>query len=124
VQCLQRFKFEDQNCQEDTREACNDRFDNDGNGIWNCNDTLNNENTRNPHLPDPNCCYPLIKNEGDICNPTMRQVQEIRKICPDDDDGGEWSWRQVGACVARAKELGCNFPSMGAPSNENDTAVN
>ena len=112
VQCLQRFNFEDQNCQEDTRDACNDDLDNDGNGIWNCNNTLNRDDVEDPHLPDPNCCRTLTK-EGSLCNPTEAQIEAIRQICPEDDDGGEWSWRQVGACVARARELGCNFPESG-----------
>jgi hypothetical protein len=112
VQCLQRFNFGDQNCQEDTRDACNDDLDNDGNGIWNCNDTLNKGDAEDPHLPDPNCCRPLTK-DGSLCSPTAEQIEAIRQICPEDDDGGEWSWQQVGACVARARELGCNLSGSG-----------
>jgi hypothetical protein len=104
VQCLQRFRFEDQNCQEDTRTACNDNKDNDGNGVWDCADTLDEPNDPNPHLPDPNCC-PMV-NRGGTCELVNNGAHPAVYLNCNATDA---NWRNVDACIARAKELGCNM---------------
>ncbi len=53
IQCLQEFTFEDDNCQENTYEACNDGKDNDGNLVFDCNNDFTGEK---PHLADRKCC--------------------------------------------------------------------
>jgi len=63
VQCLQQFSFSDPNCQENTNESCNDDKDNDGNGIWDCE---NDFEADKPHSADFNCC-PMHVNDDDEC---------------------------------------------------------
>jgi len=73
VQCLQSFKFEDENCREDSPSACydaKDAEDEDGNGSWNCTWGLEN----NPHKPDPYCCpmdEPKMIEGRRICQPKV-----------------------------------------------------
>ena len=63
VQCLQQFSFSDPNCQENTHESCNNGEDEDGNGIWDCQ---NDFEADKPHSADFNCC-PMEVNDNDEC---------------------------------------------------------
>lgn len=92
VQCLQQFSFEDENCQENTPAACNDGEDNDGNGVWDCEQDLKSDT---PHLPDPNCC-PMTKKDG-ACVIDER----VSDICE--------KGKEADACVRAAQNLGCTI---------------
>ncbi|MBW2532887.1 MAG: hypothetical protein JRI55_15450, partial [Deltaproteobacteria bacterium] len=50
LQCLQQFELDDDNCAEITVASCTDGLDNDGNGVWDCDDELEGEV---PHRADP-----------------------------------------------------------------------
>jgi hypothetical protein len=69
-QCIQRFNLEDENCQENSKSACNNDEDDDGNGVWDCQAGPN-------HFADPNCC-PLILHENNTCSP----ASNYNTICP------------------------------------------
>jgi len=80
IQCLQEFKFEDPNCQENSFSSCNDGEDNDGNGPFDCDEVTFEEQTEdNPaHNADPACC-PVQGNAGSPCDFDL-------------DDDGEEDW--------------------------------
>jgi len=123
VVCLQQFKFEDQNCQEDSPTACydaKDNIDDDGNGVWNCTLGVG----ENVHSPDPNCC-PMSARTNDqnqkICVPEINDViQNCKKGmanfydstgdgAPDGFDLNESNWKEVPACQDAAQVLGCTL---------------
>jgi hypothetical protein len=99
VQCLQQFRFEDQNCQEDSKNACNNKKDDDGNGVFDCDDTLDDPNASNPHQADSNCCPMNDPDKNKVCQP---RISEIQRNC-----GKSVPWYQIDACIERIRELGC-----------------
>ncbi|MCK9459231.1 MAG: hypothetical protein M0R80_06295 [Proteobacteria bacterium] len=109
VQCLQQFSFEDRNCQEDSREACTDGLDGDGNGLWDCAD-------EEDHLADPSCC-PMAVGAGKICLlAPAGAALGWKEICPagevEYDDPGDPADAPAypSACEAAAVRLGCTLP--------------
>ncbi|MCU0664491.1 MAG: hypothetical protein MUC50_19465 [Myxococcota bacterium] len=106
VQCLQQFSFEDENCQENTKAACSNGKDEDGNGPFDCCGNLPDveasseicdiDQGENYHMADPNCC-PMTEDNG-ICVPDT-------SVC----DGGPGNWPD--ACREAAKKLECTLPS-------------
>lgn len=99
VQCLQQFSFEDENCQENTNYACNDNKDNDGNGVWDCNDQLSAEGGGLPHEADQNCC-PLTRHT-DGC--TIDKAA-LNRIC-----GGDFKMDKLpDACAAAMRANDCD----------------
>ncbi len=96
VQCLQQFSFEDENCQENSYQSCNDNEDNDGNGIWDCNDDIGGKQG-DPHFADPHCC-PMVK-EGDNCKINWTGTNAN---CP-----GNSQQNPPDACAAHALMLEC-----------------
>lgn len=73
VVCLQQYRFEDPNCKESTRDACNDGIDNDGNGPFDCWSYAKGETIPADQHPkdgarnaDPDCC-PMIVGDGGVC---------------------------------------------------------
>ena len=76
-ECIQRFEFEDENCQENTETSCNDGKDNDGNGVWDCDNVTSQEDPDNVHSADPNCC-PMTVDDNGIC----RISDQALKSCP------------------------------------------
>lgn len=102
VQCVQEFSFEDANCQENTVESCNDGQDNDGNGRFDCIDTINNPEHESVarsgyHFADPNCC-PM-----EIDNGKCRVSAQAFTNC------GELSPETIDACKAAAMINQCAF---------------
>jgi hypothetical protein len=95
VQCLQQFSFSDPNCQENTNESCNNNEDEDGNGIWDCEDDFEADK---PHQADFNCC-PMEVDEDNNC------VVKSHDNCngSSDDDPSD-------ACRAHASLLQCIPP--------------
>jgi hypothetical protein len=104
VQCLQRFRFEDQNCMEDSPSSCTNKEDDDGNGVWDCWSTINDPEAAKPHIADSNCC-PMVVGTGNICEP---DEAKIKKNCKTDVP-----WYEVDACQERYKELGCTPAGVG-----------
>jgi hypothetical protein len=101
VQCLRQFSNEDRNCQENTRSACNDDTDNDGDGRVDCAGDAN-------HGADPRCC-PMGVGEWGVCDLEPLGVDETwNEICP----AGEVSYSDgyPEACHEAAARLGCTFP--------------
>jgi hypothetical protein len=115
IQCLQRFNMTDQNCREDSPFVCADKKDNDGNGVWDCDNTLTEADAPNPHLPEPACC-PMEKDKTTgKCVPKMT---EIRRNCSASDKlSGHPSafWQDannaklVDACVSQKEYLDCEW---------------
>jgi hypothetical protein len=73
VVCLQQYRFEDPNCKESTRDACNDGEDNDGNGPFDCwsyakGDTIPDDQNpkKGARNADPDCC-PMTVSDGGVC---------------------------------------------------------
>jgi hypothetical protein len=95
VQCLTQFSFEDPNCQERTSEACNNGDDDDGNGIWDCDDDFDAER---PHSADHNCC-PMEVGDKNEC------VVKTHDACEGSTDS-----EPSDACRAHANLLGCIPP--------------
>lgn len=115
VQCIQQFSFEDPNCQEDTAKSCDDGLDNDGNGVWDCEDDFEAET---PHAADANCC-PMVKctqkmiddaGNDDPCHGLSKGQCGIEsraaEICDFPDNG------YPGACVAASSLLQCSLPTL------------
>jgi hypothetical protein len=123
VQCLQQFSFEDENCQERTWESCTDGEDNDGNGAWDCVDTIAHSGQLGDGelagRADAHCC-PL-----DVVVETNKQGEEVRNCTIATDKAGAplvntncggpppkvadqdvpiWD-----ACIAAAETLKCNL---------------
>ncbi|MCP4603220.1 MAG: hypothetical protein GY847_22345 [Proteobacteria bacterium] len=99
VQCLQQFSFEDENCQENSLESCKDGKDNDGNGLWDCNDEMGK------HFADPNCCPMTAKNQK--CE---YKLNDIKDVCKKGGDGAATSKTNLpDACSAHALMLNCNM---------------
>ena len=117
VQCMQRFEFEDQNCQERTFDVCGDGVDNDGNGVFDCDGGPEG----NWRFAEPLCC-PLVKGEAEVDPETG--VEKILCILTGDDgrlvfeescNGSEKSPRYdlenlPPACYAKADSIGCQLP--------------
>jgi hypothetical protein len=102
VQCIQEFSFEDTNCQENTQKACNDGEDNDGNGRFDCIDTIGNPDHETAsrdgyHFADPNCC-PM-----DVENGKCKPRPEAHTNCAGDNPA------DIGACQAAAIVHQCSF---------------
>jgi len=102
VQCIQEFSFEDKNCQENTPKSCTDGEDNDGNGRFDCVDTISNPNHPSVkedgyHFADPNCC-PMVVENGQ-CN-IAEQV--VRANCKTETPAA-----QIDACIAAAEVNEC-----------------
>jgi hypothetical protein len=98
VQCLQQFSFEDPNCQENSEQACNDDKDNDGNGIWDCENVTSGDR---PRYADFNCCPMTVDNDNncvDIEGLDMHAYCGGSNASPSD------------ACVQHASLLGCSPP--------------
>ncbi|MCK9459230.1 MAG: hypothetical protein M0R80_06290 [Proteobacteria bacterium] len=110
VQCLQQFSFEDRNCQEDSRAACTDSIDNDGNGIWDCSfeaEGSTDQSGEKGHNADPNCC-PMVK-DGDVCDLEPEGVtQFFEDICPESEV--DYNNGYPDACWEAASRLGCTLP--------------
>jgi hypothetical protein len=96
VQCLQQFSFTDPNCQENTERSCNDEKDNDGNGIWDCDNVTSGDN---PHYADFNCCPMKEVNKGEPCEVLTHDY------CP-----GSSNTEPSGACRQHASLLQCTPP--------------
>lgn len=101
VQCIQEFSFEDENCQENTPKSCTDGEDNDGNGRFDCIDTISNP--KHPsvekdgyHFADPNCC-PMDVEDG-----KCKVREAAQKNCKVDTPAAS-----IDACVAAAIVNGC-----------------
>ncbi len=94
VRCLSEFSFEDENCQENTNASCMDDRDNDGNGVWDC------EDTPGVHEADPNCC-PITKDAGGTCRVDAAAVAKICQVDP------QTSEDLPGACLRAMVTLGC-----------------
>jgi hypothetical protein len=111
VQCLQQFSFEDRNCQEDTRAACTDSLDNDGNGIWDCaNEAADSTDAADEkgHQADPSCCPMVMGNEG-RCDLEPTGVSEYYgDICPSSEVS--YTGDYPDACWLAAQRLGCTLP--------------
>lgn len=102
VQCIQEFSFEDTNCRENTPESCNDGEDNDGNGQFDCIDTISNPEHESVeldgyHFADPNCC-PM-----DVENGKCKVHEKALANC-----GGD-SPSEIDACIAAATINRCSF---------------
>jgi hypothetical protein len=95
VQCLQQFSFSDPNCQENTSESCNNGEDEDGNGIWDCD---NDFEADKPHSADFNCC-PMEVDEDNRC-----QVKDHGNCDGSSDDDPS------DACRSHASLLQCIPP--------------
>lgn len=103
IECLQEFKFEDLNCQENSKEVCSDGYDNDGNGPFDCvnvsrDDATDDNPARNA---DPSCC-PMNKDESGNCvflNPDGSEGSGWKEICDVDN--------VPDACREAASVLGC-----------------
>lgn len=107
IQCLQQFTFEDENCQEDSPKTCGDGIDNDGNGVFDCDNTLSSGEP-DPHQPDPNCC-PMHEENGK-CIPDMARLfancgagAALNGASPDDP----YAASRVDACKDQAERIGC-----------------
>lgn len=101
VQCLRQFSNEDRNCQENTRNACSDGADNDGDGRVDCAGDAR-------HGADPRCC-PMGVGEVNVCDLEPLGVDETwDEICP----AGEVSYSDgyPEACHEAAARLGCTLP--------------
>jgi hypothetical protein len=85
VLCLSRFRFEDTNCQEDTRRICRNNKDDDGNGVMDCVNTFENPDGNKPHLPDSYCC-PMEVDENGNCDTPDRVMNRIINNCLTDSD--------------------------------------
>jgi hypothetical protein len=119
VQCLQQFSFEDRNCQEDSRAACTDSLDNDGNGIWDCSfeaEGSTDQSGEKGHNADPNCC-PMVMGDDNECDLEPEGVTQLwEDNCPesevDYDDPGDPNDHPdyPSACEAAASRLGCTLP--------------
>lgn len=113
VQCLQRPQMEDPNCREDSPLICNDEIDNDGNGVWDCDNTLTDPNAEEPHLADPNCCPMTVENGK--CVPLMPELKAQCSMSPKLSSQGADFWtnpinaQQVGACIAQKEMLECEW---------------
>ena len=113
VQCLQRPKMEDANCREDSPIVCNDDKDNDGNGVWDCDDTLSDPGAKNPHLAEPHCCPMTVENGK--CVPIMPEIKAHCGRSPKLSSKGADFWtnpanaKQVGACIAQKEALNCEW---------------
>ncbi|HUT79143.1 MAG TPA: hypothetical protein VM285_15705, partial [Polyangia bacterium] len=94
VQCLQQFSFEDPNCQENTESACSDDKDNDGNGIWDCDNVVSGDA---PHYADFNCC-PMTVDDAKRC------VVESHDYCAGSSDSNPSD-----ACKQHASLLQCTL---------------
>ncbi|MCK9521821.1 MAG: hypothetical protein M0R76_02105 [Proteobacteria bacterium] len=118
VQCLQQFSFEDPNCQENTRAACSDGLDNDGNGPYDCvNISAGQASDEWPaRNADPHCC-PMSSEQlpGRPCQFTGNgdPKKQAQAICNPDDwagapgfNAGDWS----DACKAAAALYQCTLP--------------
>ncbi len=97
VQCLQQFSFENENCQENTWESCTDGEDNDGNGIWDCDEVLEGAEA---HFADPHCC-PMTKAEDGVCKIAPRAFISCPTMTKDHPSA---------ACYAHAEILACDLP--------------
>jgi hypothetical protein len=95
VQCMTQFSFEDPNCQENTLAACTDDEDNDGNGIWDCDDDYQADE---PHSADHNCCPMEVDDEN-------RCVVKTHKNCAGSSDS-----EPADACRVHASLLQCIPP--------------
>jgi len=95
VQCLTQFSFEDPNCQENSEEACTNGRDDDGNGIWDCDDDYEADE---PHSADFNCCPMEVGDENEC-------VVESHDNCHGSTDADPSD-----ACRAHAALLGCVPP--------------
>jgi hypothetical protein len=112
VQCLQQLSFEDRNCQEDTRAACADDADDDGNGVWDCAAEDADAPTLAPgekgHLADPSCCPMAVAADGrcDLAPPGVAATWD--EICP----AGVTPYVDgyPDACREAAARLGCDLP--------------
>lgn len=109
IQCMQQFTFADENCQEDSPKTCGDGKDNDGNGVFDCDNTLSSGETE-AHQPDPNCC-PMTVEDGK-CNPDMarlfancRKSAALNGAAADD----RYAASQVDACKDQAERIGCSW---------------
>ncbi len=63
MQCKTYIPTDDENCQENTKASCNDGIDNDGNGVFDCNDEPGGDV---PHFAEPHCC-PMTVDENKMC---------------------------------------------------------
>ncbi len=63
VRCPKHIPTEDENCQENTHAACNDRIDNNGDGTMDCG---NDYSPGGYNLADPHCC-PMTVDENQMC---------------------------------------------------------
>jgi hypothetical protein len=95
VQCLTQFSFSDPNCQENTHESCNNDDDEDGNGIWDCDDDFDADE---PHSADFNCC-PMRVGDNNEC-----------VVASHDNCDGSSDAQPADACRAHANLLGCIPP--------------
>ncbi|MBN2803241.1 MAG: hypothetical protein JXR91_09115 [Deltaproteobacteria bacterium] len=105
INCLQQFKFEDPNCQENSAKVCGDNLDNDGNGPYDCNEVTFDEATKDDpaHNAEPACC-PMSGEAGTTCNLDL-----------DGNKKEDWTENCSGksrpaACIEHAKALGCLLP--------------
>lgn len=94
VRCLSEFSFEDENCQENTNYSCMDGKDNDGNGVWDCQDVPG------VHEADPNCC-PIVKDSSGVCRLAGAAVLEICEVEPKTKED------LPGACLRAMDALDC-----------------
>jgi hypothetical protein len=100
VQCLQQFSFTDPNCQENTKDSCQDDKDNDGNGVWDCTDvTKKTAKTPVLHMADANCC-PMKKGAKNKC--VVDAATFVN--CP-----GFSKSKLPDSCDAAQQLLGCDF---------------
>jgi len=95
VQCMQQFSFTDPNCQENSYAACNDGEDNDGNGIWDCDNEFGGDR---PHYADFNCC-PMTVDSDNRC-----------KVVTHDYCDGSSDSNPSDACREHVNLLGCIPP--------------
>ena len=110
VQCLQQFTFQDENCQEDSPSTCNDGEDNDGNGAYDCDETLLSGQT-DAHRADPNCC-PMHEENGK-CIPDLSRLldncglsESLVGVTTSSDPSVA---QYVAACVEQAEVLDCSW---------------
>ena len=123
VVCLQQYRFEDPNCKESTRDACNDGEDNDGNGPFDCWSYAKGETIDEDHFPDsgarnadPDCCPMRVSTEG-MCQFVDYRGNDIN-LSRDPEDAAYVETCNVktgakaipDACCEAARALLCRLP--------------